>query len=149
MQKYQIIIIIGVPWKLRHFVHKLSPPNILNADHSFPKNIKCFFFSFSKKGRKEKNSKLRVQLKAGVTCAGVKQRQFPLVRSQNQSVNLDVMIGDSWLFGWSGLLHVGLRRHFVFLLKQTWNKQILEKHNTTQIRAVWNQFYFFPKFSPI
>lgn len=25
-----------------------------------------FFFSFSKKGRKEKNSKLRVQLKAGV-----------------------------------------------------------------------------------
>lgn len=58
-----------------------------------------FFFSFSKKGRKEKNSKLCVQLKAGVTCAGVKQRQFPLVRSQNQSVNLDVMIGDSWLFG--------------------------------------------------
>lgn len=61
---------------LRHFVHKFSPPNVSNADQTVPKNTKCFFFSFSKKGRKEKiNSKLRVQLKAGVACAGVKQRE--------------------------------------------------------------------------
>ncbi len=129
MRKYQIIIIILIiPRKFYGILYTNSP--LRTQIKRFQKTANVFI-SFSKKGENK--------LKAACPAEGRRhlrwcstERQFPLVRSQNQSVNVDVMIGDSWLFGWSGL-QVGLRRHFILLLKPTSNtdtkeQSILERH---------------------